>query len=373
IFDEASQCFAEQAFPAIYRGKQILVTGDQKQLQPNDLYSIKEQHEIDHPDAEIESLLQITERYLPSVMLKGHYRSKHEALLTFSNQHFYKNQLYMLADYAAHERKNPLHWIKVKGIWEKQSNLAEAEKIAELLFELNQQHPQKSIGVITFNIWQQELVWQKAEDYFSARAINLPPQLFVKNIENVQGDERDIIIFSIGYAPDKNRKMNHHFGSLSLEGGENRLNVAITRAREKIYVVSSIEPEELKVEQTLHSGPKLLRAYLQFVKNQITNSSISQTENTKMGNNYLYSKIENGKLVASPWPLVDLLVQDKQTYKGALLTDDDTLALHLSVKAFYAYLPTLLQNKNWKYQYINSRQYFMQPKEIEAKINRLLS
>ncbi|MCZ8355220.1 MAG: AAA domain-containing protein [Cyclobacteriaceae bacterium] len=373
IFDEASQCFAEQAFPAMYRGKQILVTGDQKQLQPNDLYSIKEQHEIDHPDAEIESLLQIAERYLPSIMLKGHYRSKHEALLTFSNQHFYKNQLNMLADYTAQKRENPLHWIKVNGTWEKQSNLIEAEKIAELLFELHQQHPQKSIGVITFNIWQQELVWQKAEDYFLSRGANLPAHLFVKNIENVQGDERDIILFSVGYAPDKNGKMNHHFGSLSIDGGENRLNVAITRAREKIYVVSSIEPEELKVDQTLHIGPKLLRAYLQFVKNQMINSFTSQTENLKNGNSYLSSKIENEKLVGSPWPLVNLLVRDNQTYKGALLTDDDNLALHLSVRAFYAYLPTLLQHKNWKYQYINSRQYFMQPKEIETKINRLLN
>ena len=115
-----------------------------------------------------------------------------------------------------------------------------------------------SIGVVTFNARQQMLI----SDLLDQHLTNWPKDLFVKNIENVQGDERDLIIFSIGYAPDANGRLNVQFGSLSQAGGENRLNVAVSRARQKVIVVTSIQPEDLKVEQTKNKGPKQLKSYL---------------------------------------------------------------------------------------------------------------
>ena len=117
--------------------------------------------------------------------------------------------------------------------------------------------------MITFNFKQQQLIQDLLEDV----AFPLPKDLFIKNIENVQGDEKDIIIFSTGYAPDKNGKMNLKFGSLNVAGGENRLNVAVSRAREKIYVITSLFPTQLHVEETKNEGPKLLKEYLTYAFN----------------------------------------------------------------------------------------------------------
>ena len=122
-----------------------------------------------------------------------------------------------------------------------------------LVEKIRTESPEKSIGVVTFNVQQQQYIMECLEDRATQSDLTLPSDLIVKNIENVQGDEKDIIIFSIGYAPDKAGKFNMNFGSLNVAGGENRLNVAVTRAREQIYVISSIMPADLKVGQSKKS------------------------------------------------------------------------------------------------------------------------
>ena len=201
----------------------------------------------ENPDVEVESLLELSKRYLSSVHLQGHYRSQTIELIDFSNEFFYEGRLQLLPHRDILNQAEPaIQYCKVEGVWENHTNTVEAELIVEKVFQILQQHPDKEIGIVTFNAPQQMLVLDLLEAEAAKTGKIIPPSLFVKNIENVQGDEKDIIIFSIGYAPDKKGKMSMQFGSLNAAGGENRLNVAVTRAREKIILVTSIWPEQTK-------------------------------------------------------------------------------------------------------------------------------
>ena len=382
IFDEASQCFAERGIPAMYRGKQLLVAGDSKQLRPSDLYQVRWQEEdIDETDLEIDSLLELTERYLQQVQLKGHYRSKSPALIDFSNYYFYGGQLNLLPDAKVLNQPEPaIEYLKVSGIWENNTNAVEAEKIAELVLEITQQNPEKEIGIITFNAPQQSLVLDKLEEKFALQSQLVPETLFVKNIENVQGDEKDIIIFSIAYAPDVKGKMNMQFGSLNMVGGENRLNVAITRAREKIYIVTSIRPEELSVEDTKNQGPKILKQYLQYtseVSEQKVKPFISKTT-THNAAWYLKTKIkEQGnfkkiELQIGSFPFVDLVAKKESQFYGLILTDDDLYYQSISVKDPHALIPLLLEQKNWKHTMLYSRSYWQDPDKLFNEVSKFL-
>ncbi len=289
IFDEASQVFIESTIPTIYRGKNIVVAGDSKQLRPSATFMKRfmgtdpealEDYSV-QAALEVESLLDLAVSRYNSANLTYHYRSKNQELIDFSNCAFYSAGLQIAPNISANKKDRPIERYKVDGKWIDRKNPAEAEKIVELLKDIfKNRKNNESIGIITFNIDQQtciaDAIEKEARDNASFRAkIAAENQrtdggedtsLFIKNLENVQGDERDIIIFSIGYAPSEGGKIYTNFGSLSTEGGENRLNVAITRAKSKIIVVTSIEPEDLKVENSKNLGPKLLRDYLAYTK-----------------------------------------------------------------------------------------------------------
>lgn len=296
IFDEASQIFVEKAIPAIYRAKSIVIAGDDKQLQPNsvakkklDIFDeIEVEEEIEEEFEENDSialdevsLLDVAKKMYKGALLSYHYRSNYEELINFSNYAFYKGRLIVAPN---RERKEylPIERIKVDGIWENRKNLKEAEETYKIVKNiLKERKENESIGIVTFNENQRELIrtfledqcekdsefsylYQKEKDRHEE---NEDKSIFIKNIENVQGDERDIIIFSIGYAKDiETGRVASRFGTLSQAGGENRLNVAISRAKKKIYVITSIEPEELIVETSKNDGPKLFKKYLQYVK-----------------------------------------------------------------------------------------------------------
>ncbi len=380
IFDEASQCYAEYGIPSIYRAKQTVVVGDSKQLTPYDLYRVRYEGENDEERAalEVESLLDLSKQFLPETMLQGHYRSRSLDLIDFSNQHFYKNRLQLLPHFEDINQSEPaIQFIKVGGIWENNRNLAEAEKVVELLNDLQRTYPNHSIGVVTFNLPQQQLIENlllrprdenSAETHFLGLAAH---SLFVKNIENVQGDERDIIIFSVGYAPDAQGKLRAQFGSLNALGGENRLNVAITRAREKVFVVTSILPDELRVEESLHEGPRLLKGYLQYaldvsegryspqpfvsdkyrsewlLKEQLMKSEKWQTE-VESAPSTLHLTL----------PFADLTVKKDGRYEGLILTDDELYQQAVSAKESHAYLPLQLRAKGWSFERRWSREWW---------------
>ena len=289
IFDEASQVFIESTIPTIYRGKNIVVAGDAKQLRPSATF-MKRYMGAD-PDAqddysvqaalEVESLLDLAVARYDSSNLTYHYRSRHQELIDFSNSAFYSSNLQVAPNISTNKDSRPIERYKVKGTWIDRTNPTEAEKIVQLLKHIFlTRRNNESIGIITFNSDQQtciaDAIDKEARKNAEFRSSVMKERyrmdggedtsLFIKNLENVQGDERDIIIFSIGYAPNEQGKLYTNFGSLSSEGGENRLNVAITRAKSKIIVVTSIEPEDLKVDTSKHLGPKLLREYLAYVR-----------------------------------------------------------------------------------------------------------
>jgi very-short-patch-repair endonuclease len=288
IFDEASQCAVQHAIPAVYRAKRVMIAGDEQQLRPFDLFGslgLQTDDEDFDPDMdeaplESESVLTLARTRFPEEMLQCHYRSIYEELIDFSNQGFYQGRLLTVPP-AQGVGGAPIEWRRVNGVWENRRNRVEAEAVCDLLFELLQQHgTDKSIGVITFNNTQQSEILDRierrqmehpefgtlAQRAFNPDSGNKDDALFVKNIENVQGDERDIIVFSVGYGPDPTGRVRANFGTLNQEGGDNRLNVAISRSRERVIVVSSVEPEQLSVATAKNRGPRLLRSYLEYAK-----------------------------------------------------------------------------------------------------------
>lgn len=385
IFDEASQCFVEKGLPAIYRGKQVVVAGDDKQLKPNDLYKVRweDENKEDIPELDFDSLLNLSNQYLMSVQLNEHYRSKSLDLIHFSNVNFYGNRLKLLPDRKEVNRDTPgISYIKVDGIWENNINKIEAEKIAELLKELVHSQPEKTIGVVTFNAKQQLFLMDFLDDYAVSNNFLLPESLIIKNIENVQGDEKDIIIFSIVYAPDSQGKLNMQFGSLNAEGGENRLNVAITRAKEKIYVVSSIEPQQLKVDETKNEGPQFLKRYLEYAMNVSDNKFVYEsTEDGNFDANwYLKSKItslqfDNSKEFSLDYslPFVDVSIKKKNKYYAVLFTDDNLYFKNISVKDTHVYMPFTLSHKNWRFTGFFSREYWLNKDGVKERILKLLN
>lgn len=383
IFDEASQCFAEKGIPAMYRGNQVVITGDDKQLSPFDLYRVRWEDEMeDQPALEVDSLLGLAQQHLMQVQLRGHYRSRSLELIDFSNQHFYGGKLKLLPDFQDMNSEEPaLKYIKVDGIWENSSNDLEARKVVELTEKLLKSQPGKEIGIVTFNASQQGHIMDMLEKAALENNFKIPETLFVKNIENVQGDEKDIIIFSIAYAPDKTGKMMMQFGSLNIEKGENRLNVAITRAREAIYVISSIYPQQLKVEESKNEGPGLLKKYLEYVldvSEENYKATLPSLENVNINWFLKHKLLENdysipGTKLLQEVPFADLTIKVKNKYTGVILTDDDLYHQSASVKEPHIYLPFSLRNKKWKYKKFYSREYWHDKAMVREKIMRFMA
>lgn len=385
IFDEASQCFAERGIPSLYRGKQTIIAGDAMQLRPGDFYQSRWQDEDDdHPDTEVDSLLELAGRYLMNTQLRSHYRSKSPELIHFSNQHFYKGNLQFLPDLHTLNQSDPaLMYEKIDGVWENNTNLLEAIHVANKVLTLTKENPTLEIGIVTFNAPQQALVLDMIEETFRDAEQLIPESLFVKNIENVQGDERDIIIFSVGYAPDKKGKINAQFGSLNLAGGENRLNVAVSRAREKIMVVTSLWPDQLHVADTINEGPKLLKSYLQFVldTSQGKHTAVISMKTSKKSNTSLKEEIKKWaslkwpdyQLEESRLPYIDFTVKKEERQVGALFTDDNLYFQSPSVKADHALTPQLLELKNWPFVRVYSRNFWQDPDKFFNEVSKLLN
>lgn len=278
IFDEASQMPVWDAVGAIARGKELIVVGDPKQLPPTNFFSKTEGTEWEEAEL-VEDLDSILEDCLaaglPSLYLNWHYRSLHETLIAFSNYNYYENRLHTFP--SAYFEGLGLSLIHVAdGIYDKgksRTNKVEAEKIVAKVIQRLKDSDLKhySIGIVTFNASQQTLIEDlldeerrknpEIEPFFSENNFE---SLFVKNLENVQGDERDVIIFSICYGKDVNGRMSMNFGPLNKAGGERRLNVAVTRARREVLVFSSILPDEIDLSRTRAIGVKHLKSYLDF-------------------------------------------------------------------------------------------------------------
>jgi very-short-patch-repair endonuclease len=279
VFDEASQVLPSDAINCVYRGTQLIVAGDQKQLPPSNFFMSIGADDDDVYDEEgledFESVLDLCKGAggLRTIPLLWHYRSQHEKLITYSNYRFYEGNLHTFPG-AAHEAPDlGVEVIKVEGRYRRgaqRDNPVEAAKVVErVLFHLHH-HPGLSLGVVTFSAAQEDAVVAELELQATRH-----PELgglisddrlrgfFVKNLENVQGDERDIIIFSVGYGPDEFGKFTVQMGPLNKAGGWRRLNVAITRARRRVEVVTSVLPGDFPADLRA-PGVRHLRGYLDF-------------------------------------------------------------------------------------------------------------
>ena len=300
IFDEASQVCTENAIGAILRGKQVIIAGDSKQLPPTNFFSatvsdsdfdgdVGDEDEYDDSSA-YESILDEA-ALLPERTLLWHYRSRHEHLIAFSNAKIYKGNLITFPSNVDRASDVGVEYTYVpSGYYDRggrKGNVIEAEKVVDLIFAHIRQFPNRSLGVIAFGEVQQLAIdtvlrrrRMENQQYESFFAEDRQEAFFIKSLENVQGDERDTIIFSIGYAKDASGVMRMNFGPLSKTGGERRLNVAITRAKYNVKLVGSILPTDINIDRVSADGPKLLRGYIDFAMNgpSVLQNEITETD-----------------------------------------------------------------------------------------------
>jgi very-short-patch-repair endonuclease len=283
IFDEASQIHPEEAVGAIIRGSQTIIVGDKHQLPPTSFFEVldaDEDNDDENGGDDLESILNEGEAAgLSNKMLEWHYRSKDESLIAFSNHNFYSDRLLTFPNARQDDMRTGVSFLYLpNGVYQRSGhhNLVEADKVVDLIIDHYKTDPGLSLGVVTFSQAQKDTIqWEldqrlrinpDLQVYFSDA---VPEPAFVKNLELVQGDERDVIIFSIGYGRDETNKFYLRFGPLNNEGGERRLNVAVTRARYKVILVSSIQPEDIDISKTNSRGVKLLRSYMTLARDGI--------------------------------------------------------------------------------------------------------
>jgi very-short-patch-repair endonuclease len=283
IFDEASQLPTEDAIAAVCRGNQLAVVGDPKQLPPTNFFTVQVGASNTPVDENGEPVLEETESVLEEFQgvglhqayLEWHYRSAHESLIQFSNERFYSNRLVV---FPAAVAKGPEYGLQFEylpdGRYEGAGlNLVEARRVAAAVVEHFRTRPQETLGVGTFNLRQQLAILDELERYrredpslephFDRHAIE---PFFVKNLENIQGDERDVIFLSITYAKQADGKLRYNFGPLNREQGWRRLNVLVSRARRRMRVFSSLRASDIDPAAIATQGPALLGEFLQFAE-----------------------------------------------------------------------------------------------------------
>ncbi|MDB5323788.1 MAG: hypothetical protein JWN40_5419 [Phycisphaerales bacterium] len=298
IFDEASQCRLEETLPVLTRGQRVVIAGDPKQLPPTRFFESAvaqsdddeietDQQLFESQQGEIEDLLGAALNIeIEQCYLDVHYRSRSAELIEFSNQHFYGSRLQAIPGHPSNKPPGaPLILHRADGVYDKRENDAEALKVVEIVQDLLKGKETPSIGIACFNLQQRDLIVEKLEalaaedDRFAKKLAEARTRqgkgsfegLFVKNLENVQGDERDHMIISTTYGPDKTGRFYRRFGPLGRAGGGRRLNVLVTRAREAVHLVTSIPPDVYRALPPIPGGQAptggwLLFAYLKYAE-----------------------------------------------------------------------------------------------------------
>ena len=312
IFDEASQIPPWDAIGALSRGKQAIIVGDTKQLPPTAFFSMKSEDDSDEK-IDCESVLEMFGSIYPEMLLKWHYRSRSESLISFSNHHIYDNRLHTFPASDTEDDKVSLKIVTGKEAFydkgKSKTNAGEANVVVDEIFaRLKQKGNKGSIGVVTFSSVQANLI----SDLIDAR-LQKEPQfenffdatnseyIFVKNLENVQGDERDLILFSVGYGKDSFGKISRNFGPLNNSGGERRLNVAVTRARNEVKIFCNFHPRELDVSSSSSEGLRLLKEYLLYAQEGHTALLRQQSFNNDDEFDSLFEKEVTGALRKKGW------------------------------------------------------------------------
>lgn len=416
IFDEASQMYVEKGIPSIYRAKKVVIAGDPKQLRPSSLgfgridneEELFEDEILNDVSLDAKSLLDLARYKYKEALLNYHYRSNYEELISFSNYAFYDGKLIVSPNQKESE-KPPIEYVYVEeGIFDNRKNAKEAKAVVKIIKKIFRTRENgETIGVITFNSAQRDLIenyidqeifkkgtYQKQfEEELMRNENGEDKSLFVKNIENVQGDERDIIIFSMGYAKDKEGAVKRRFGWLNHEGGQNRLNVAVTRAKNKIYFVSSLYPEEFKVEDLTSFGPKLLKDFMRYCyfisngKKDLAKLVLSELHNKEeetknaLSNQLrddILKRLENLKFnvetdKGAGKHKIDLAIYDEENkeYKLGILTDI-AISDNMSARRDLLHQEKYLKARGWEVYRVFSNNWYSDPNKELKVIRRLL-
>ncbi|MFL1462348.1 AAA domain-containing protein, partial [Roseococcus sp. DSY-14] len=279
VMDEASQIEPVDAFGAIARARQVVVVGDDRQMPPTRFFQrlLENEEEAAAPEGDVqardvESILGLCNaRGLPRALLRWHYRSRHESLIAVSNAEFYEGRLLVLPSPRPRSAALGLSLVAVEGVSEGGVNAAEAAAVAEAVLRHARDTPGETLGVAAFSVVQRDAILEalearrraspETEAFFAAHPHE---PFFVKNLENVQGDERDAILISVGYGRGRDGRLAMRFGPLSTEGGERRLNVLITRARRRCVAFSGLRAEEVDLSRAGGRGVAALKAFLAF-------------------------------------------------------------------------------------------------------------
>ncbi|QEM11017.1 DUF3320 domain-containing protein [Mucilaginibacter rubeus] len=279
VFDEASQVRPVDAIGAIARGKQLVVVGDTRQLPPTSFFDklntdIEEEENV---TADMQSILGMCDgQGAPTRMLKWHYRSQHESLITLSNHEFYEDKLVIFPSPGSRQNLGLRFNHLPDAIYDRgktRSNPLEAKAVAKAVIAHAGKYPAQSLGVVAFSTAQAQAIQAAleiernanpaTESFFTGRP---DEPFFIKNLENVQGDERDVILISIGYGRTEDGKIPMNFGPLNNEGGERRLNVLITRAKMRCEVFTNITAEDIKLGESARFGIRALKSFLYFAQ-----------------------------------------------------------------------------------------------------------
>ncbi|MDE7181933.1 MAG: DUF4011 domain-containing protein [Clostridia bacterium] len=390
IFDEASQMPTCEAVPSLARAKSAVIVGDPKQMPPTSFFTASGQDE-DNPETEdLESVLDdCLALGIPEKHLIWHYRSKHESLIAFSNITYYSSRLCTFPSPDALDSKVKLNYIE-DGVYDRgatKCNRQEAEAlVAEVIRRLKDERLRNSsIGIVTFSTPQQvyieRLLTKKlVEKRLEAVAYDREEPLFIKNLENVQGDERDVILFSVCYGPDKFGKISLNFGPLNQLGGWRRLNVAVSRAREEMVVFSSMRYSMIDMSRTTSRGVAGLKAFLEFAEKGRTNISVRSDE-------IIINKQGIGKFIAEELSAygydcrcdvgvsdfkIDVAVVDpknKHNFILAVLCDGQQ---NFSIKDRTVMQVQTLKRNNWNVVRLYSINFFNNPKREIKKIKDYL-
>lgn len=397
IFDEASQIFPQDAIGAIFRAKQVIIAGDSKQLPPTNFFSTSTSNDADfdygdeeEEESSFDSVLEEASNCLPNRSLLWHYRSRFEELISFSNQQIYKNNLITFPSSIIRTVDTGVEYIYVKnGVYENRSNLAEAQEIVHMVAEHIRKNPDRSLGVIAFSESQQSVIEDEINKFrmknpFNERFFDEDNEepFFVKNLENVQGDERDTIIFSICYAKNAQGRMYMRFGPLGHQGGERRLNVAITRAKYNVKIVGSILPEDIDLSKTHSEGVRMLRSYISFAMNGNSTLPVAKKKNSlydvdtfsEQVGKFLASRGYSVKMnIGSSDYTIDIAVEHPKKpghYIAGIECDGNSYYMARTVRDREHLRTEVLKQMGWKMYRVWSTEWIRNP---EAEKERLMN
>jgi predicted DNA-binding WGR domain protein len=440
IFDEASQIPVEDAVPAIFRSNQVIVVGDEMQLPPTTFFAsgsssdetvtVEEEGETIEVDLDSDSFLTQAAQNLPSTLLAWHYRSRYESLISFSNAAFYSGNLFTIPDRqlptdnsreirvaapdegaanveALLTRSISFHFLE-NGVYEQRRNAAEAEYIARLVRALLLRETELSIGIVAFSEAQQTEIEEalsrlgdddtdfaaRLEAEFTREENDQFCGLFVKNLENVQGDERDIIILSICYGYDRNRRMLMNFGPINQRGGEKRLNVIFSRSKHHMAIVSSIRHHDITNEY--NDGANSLRNFLHYAE-AVSRGDDAVARRVLENLNPLARKALAPQVTSDPviediatalrarGHRVDLHVGQSRfrcdlairgsaegTYQLGILVDTDEHYANPNLVERYVTQPGILRGFGWRVAFVLTKDWFQNRDAVLTRLEREL-